>query len=187
MSLQVVYKSPATISGPDMVTHDSFDFLLTAGPEMQVAKGTLVVKLRSLHQQPTRIDTNDHVLIALIIVGIVVVAIITFILLCLRMKKKEKRRKRSVSQHAHLSPLFQPKGRTGDSPDEGTAVLSASSTVPNCKVIPLKRSGKNFRSPETEMHHLDAYREDLYGSANGNGYVPRSETTPVLRKDQYWV
>jgi hypothetical protein len=167
-----------------MITYDSFDFLLTAGSEIQVAKGTLMIKLRSLHQHPTKIVTNDHVLIALVIVGIAVVAIVTFIVMCLRLKRKKERRKRSVSQHAHLSPLFQPKGRTGDSPDEA---IGASSTVPNCKVIPLKRSGKNFRSPETEMHHLDAYREDLYGSANGNGYVSRSETTPVLRKDQYWV
>ncbi|OQV11780.1 Chondroitin sulfate proteoglycan 4 [Hypsibius exemplaris] len=181
---KVIYKSPAEISGPDMVTYDSFDFLLTAGSKVQVAKGTLMIKLRSLHQHPTKIVTNDHVLIALVICGIIFAAVVTFIIMCLRMKRNEKRRKRSVSQHAHLSPLFQPKGRTGDSPDEG---VLANSTVPSCKVIPMKRSGKNFRSPETEMHHLDAYREDLYGSANGNGYVSRSETTPVLRKDQYWV
>ncbi|XP_055346418.1 chondroitin sulfate proteoglycan 4-like [Paramacrobiotus metropolitanus] len=186
---KIVYKAPPDIDRggqPDTTSvQDSFAFLLTSAPDIQPVHVLFPIRIRVLHQQLTKIVTNDHVFIALVVTAIISVAVIFFIGLCWWMRRQREKRKRSVSQHAHLSPLFHPKGRTGDSPDE--ALVEAPATVPSCKVIPLRKPGKNFRSPETELHPLEAFREDLYGSVNGNGCVSRSETTPVLSKNQYWV
>ena len=196
---RILYKSPSDVrlSAPAGDVHDSLVFLLTAGPEVQTARGTIHIKVKQLFQTPTKIVTNDTFFIVGIVAAILVAAIALFVFLLLkcRRKKLQREKRASIAQHAHLSPLFAPKGQLIDSPDSdgfksqnGRKRLPAA-TVPSCKVIPIRRAGKNFHSAETELHPLDAYREDLYGTAaHSNGFLlPRNETTPVLSKNQYWV